>query len=110
MTRAAKICSEHGCPNLQPCAEHAPKPWESSRRSERTISGSAQQKRAARIMRRYERTCHVCGQPMADEVDHVIPLSESGPDTDENLRPIHSRPCHENKTRAEAQRARERRS
>lgn len=108
MTRAPKICSQHGCPNLQPCPDHAPKPWATSTRRTRTISGSAQQKRAARIMRRYQRVCHVCGKPMADEVDHVIALSEGGADTDDNLRPIHSKPCHERKTQAEAQRARSR--
>ena len=90
MPRAPKVCSQHGCPNLGPCPEHTPKPWATSRRSERTISGSAQQKRAARIMRQYERRCHVCHQPMADEVDHVVPLAEGGADTDDNLRPVHS--------------------
>lgn len=110
MPRAPKICSAPRCPNLQPCPnpDHTPAPWAGSRRSERTISGSAQQKRAARIMRKHERVCHVCGKPMADEVDHVVPVGEGGADTDDNLRPIHSVPCHKRKTATEAARARRR--
>lgn len=106
MLRAPKVCATPGCPHFQPCPVHPPKPWATSTRRTRTISGSAQQKRATRILTRHMRTCHVCGKPMADQVDHVIPLAEGGPDTDDNLRPIHSRPCHTNKTQAEAQRAR----
>lgn len=106
MSRAAKPCTEPGCPRLQPCADHTPAPWASSTRRTRTISGSAQQKRAARIMRRYERICHVCARPMADEVDHVVPLAEGGADDDSNLRPIHSKPCHRDKTQRESARAR----
>lgn len=107
MSRAPKICSAPGCPKTQPCPDHAPKPWGTSTRRTRTISGSKQQARAARIMRQHDRTCHICGKPMADEVDHVIPLAEGGADDDSNLRPIHSVPCHAEKTQAEAQRARD---
>lgn len=59
-------------------------------------------------MRRHHGICHICGEPFADEIDHVIPLAEGGPDTEANLRPIHSKPCHVNKTRAEAARGRAR--
>lgn len=106
MPRASKSCSKPGCPELQPCPTHAPKPWAGSPRSERTLSGSAEQARAKRILRRYDEICHVCGGISADEVDHVISRGEGGPDTEANLRPIHSRPCHERKTLAEAERAR----
>lgn len=108
VTRAAKICSHPGCPHLQPCPDHTQQPWQSSTRRARTISGSAQQARAARIMRLHERRCHVCGKPMADQVDHVIPLAEDGADDESNLAPIHSVPCHRDKTLAEAERARRR--
>lgn len=111
MARAPKVCATLSCPELAPsgqsyCTQHSPKPWATSTRRSRTISGGAQQKRAARIMRQYERTCHVCGKPMADEVDHVVPLAEGGADDDSNLRPIHSRPCHQAKSSAEATRVR----
>jgi hypothetical protein len=36
----------------------------------------------------------------------VIPLAEDGPDELDNLRPIHAKPCHAEKTQAEARRAR----
>lgn len=87
---------------------HTPKPWSGSRRSSRTISGSRQQKRARRILRRDEGRCHVCGEYGADQVDHVIPLAEGGADDDSNLAAIHGEPCHKQKTQAEAQRARAR--
>ena len=110
MPRAPKICSVIDCPNRQPCPTpgHAVKAWETSRRSERSLlSGSAQARRAERVMLQHGRVCHVCGLPMADEVDHVVPLAEGGADDESNLRPIHSVPCHREKTRAEAQRARQ---
>lgn len=106
MTRAPKTCASPNCPNTQPCPHHAPKPWQTSRRSDRTISGSRQQRRAARILHRHDHVCHVCGKDGADTVDHVIPLAEGGRDDDTNLRPIHSEPCHRQKTQAEALRAR----
>lgn len=59
-------------------------------------------------MELHDGICHVCGRPGANEVDHVIPLSEGGADDMDNRRPIHARPCHVEKTQAEAQRARQR--
>lgn len=103
---ARKPCNQPGCPNLQPCEHHAPKPWATSTRRTRVGSGSRQQKRARYVMHRDGAICHICGQPGADEVDHVIPTFEGGPDHITNLAPIHATPCHRNKTQAEAQRAR----
>jgi 5-methylcytosine-specific restriction protein A len=105
MTRAAKTCSHPTCPNLQPCPDHAPKPWTGSHRRERTTSGWEQQRRARRLLQADD-TCHICGQLGADQVDHVIPLAEGGRDDLSNLAPIHKDPCHRRKTEAEAQRAR----
>lgn len=106
MTRAAKICSIPECAQLQPCSVHAKKPWAGSRRRERTMSGSRQQRRAQAVMRLHDGICHVCGHPGSDEVDHVVSLAEGGADTMDNLRPIHAVPCHVVKTAAEAARAR----
>lgn len=113
MARASKLCPR--CPNLQPCADHPIKAWASSTRSERVISGSRQQRRAKAVMQLHDGICHVCSRPGADQVDHVIPTvaaasptGEAGPDTMDNLRPIHAEPCHRVKTQAEAQRARSR--
>jgi len=72
-------------------------------------SGSKEQRINRAVMEKYEGRCHVCGHMGADEVDHVDALSEGGPDTFENRRPIHSEPCHRVKTAEEAARGRERR-
>ena len=106
MTRAPKICSARGCPNVAPCEEHTKKPWAGSGRASGTLSGSAQQKRSKRILARDQYICHVCGGFGADEADHVKPLGEGGPDTDENMAAIHREPCHREKTAEEAARAR----
>lgn len=104
-----KLCGHPECPNYQPCPIHGPKPWSTSRRRESTVSGWEQQRRAKRILFQYDTVCHVCHRPGATLVDHVIPLEEGGPDTDDNLRPIHPEPCHRVKTAAEAERGRARR-
>jgi 5-methylcytosine-specific restriction endonuclease McrA len=106
--RAAKACSDPHCPNLQPCPDHQREPWQGSRRRERMVlrSGSQEQKRREFVLMRDAGICHVCGLGGANEVDHVIPLSENGPDDLDNLRPIHSEPCHRQKTAKEAQRVR----
>jgi len=81
--------------------------WSSSTRKQRIgKSGWAEQRDARRLLALHRSRCHVCGQPGATQVDHVIPLSQGGQDTDHNKRPIHARPCHENKTRAESVAAR----
>lgn len=33
--------------------------------------------------------CHICSEPGADAVDHVVPLARGGPDEAWNLRPAH---------------------
>lgn len=105
MPRAPKICSHPGCPALQPCADHPKIPWASSSRRERTVSGSAQQKRARRVLYNHGFICHICNQPGATQVDHVTPLSQGGPDSEHNLRPAHKE-CHTRKTQREAAAAR----
>ena len=107
MSRAPKICGEPGCPNFTPCPEHTPKGWAGRQgRHGRMRSGSKEQRINRVVMLQHEGICHVCGEPGADEIDHVIPLAESGPDTFDNRRPIHAIPCHRDKTQREAHRAR----
>jgi hypothetical protein len=67
------------------CEQHRPKPWSTSRRRV-GLSGSSEQKRRRRILRRHLGRCHVCGGPGADEVDHVVSLAEGGADSEDDLR------------------------
>lgn len=61
-----------------------------------------------RILRRDRGICHVCHKPGADSVDHITPVNEGGQHADDNYGAIHSKPCHQKKTAAEAARARKR--
>ena len=104
-----RACVKCGKPTARSyCPDHQPKPWESSTRSEKVkLSGSAQQARRVRVIDKYLGCCHVCGKVFAPadlEVDHRIPLSEGGEDTEANCAPI-CKPCHRSKTAAEAARA-----
>lgn len=103
-------CTSPGCINLRPCAEHPVTPWRRrpGTTPRTTLSGSAEQARAQRVIARDRGICYICHRPGADEADHVIPRSENGPDTEANMRAIHSSPCHAAKTRDESARARAR--
>ena len=104
--RACAVCAKPSA--IGYCPEHEPKPWASSKRKSRlTLSGSKEQARRKRVLARYLDTCHVCGRRGADQVDHVVPLAEGGPDDESNCAPIHAEPCHREKTAEEARRARE---
>lgn len=69
-------------------------------------SGSKEQRLNRAVMELHDGRCHVCGELGSDQVDHVVPLAEGGSDGMDNRRPIHSEPCHREKTAAEAARAR----
>ena len=47
-----------------------------------------------RILRRDQGICCICGKPGADQVDHIIPVTQGGAEDDSNYAAIHSRPCH----------------
>lgn len=47
----------------------------------------------ARVLTRDHGICWLCGQPGADTIDHIVPLSQHGADTDNNLRAAH-RSCN----------------
>lgn len=99
-----KVCSRCGRIN---CEEHKPKPWATKQgRGNRMRSGSREQRINRAVMLEHDGVCHVCHLPGSDQVDHVQPLFEGGSDGPENRRPIHSTPCHKQKTAEEAQRAR----
>lgn len=54
------------------------------------IKGRAALERNRRILAA-SNVCHICGEPGADAVDHVIPLARGGADNASNLRPAHHR-------------------
>lgn len=59
--------------------------------------------RSARIKLRDNYTCRQCGRvTRAIEVDHIVPLWQGGPDTDDNLQLLCIDPCHAAKTAREA--------
>jgi 5-methylcytosine-specific restriction protein A len=53
-----------------------------------------------RAVLRGSTVCSMCGQPGADEVDHIVPRSRGGSDDLTNLRPVH-RACHASKSSRE---------
>jgi 5-methylcytosine-specific restriction protein A len=103
MARAPKLCPHPGCIAFMPCPTHERKPWATT--TPRTMSGWAQQRRARRSGAKHNTICHICHHPGATQADHVIPLAEGGPDTEQNMRPAHP-DCHQAKTRQEAKRGR----
>lgn len=104
-----KLCSSPDCGKYQPCPDHGPKPFATSQRRRHTGSGWQQQRDAKYVLYRDDTICHVCGNPGATIVDHIIPVTEGGPDTLDNKAPIHAEPCHRIKTAEEAARGRARR-
>lgn len=107
--RACVTCGKPS-PNSY-CDAHTPEPWAGSKRHRKvTIPRSQEQARRQRILERHLNCCHICGQvfpPQELEADHVIPLGEDGPDTEDNMAPA-CVPCHKAKTAEESRRARSR--
>lgn len=116
---STRICSKPACPKFVKgerfCPAHQPVTgWvrSPSRAAKSRLRGPELTKRNNYVMRRDGRICHVCGREGADEVDHKVPLWEfvagiakGDPETLDNVGPIHSKPCHRNKTAAEAAKA-----
>jgi 5-methylcytosine-specific restriction endonuclease McrA len=116
MTRPPGVCPHPGCPELIPpgsrgCPTHARPAWHNHRDSSdhrRGISGSAWQKLRRDTLRTHRGICHVCGNPGADQVDHLVPLYLGGTHEPTNLRPVHARPCHLQRSQQQARDARHR--
>ena len=73
----------------------APAGRPTERRKEEGDSIMPARDRSAAILTRNARIlaasdiCHICGEPGADAIDHVIPLARGGADQEWNLRPAH---------------------
>lgn len=78
--------------------------WQGSTRRQRLPAGWST-KIVPRILKRDRHICHVCNEPGADEVDHII---QGDDHSDANLAAIHAVPCHRAKTQREAAAARRR--
>ena len=99
MARARKVCAHPGCPNFEPCEQHARKAWAGSTRRQRLPRGWDKIRRS--ILRR-DPICQVCLNALSVEVDHIQPGDNHHPD---NLQGICKR-CHTRKTQDEAAAAR----
>jgi 5-methylcytosine-specific restriction endonuclease McrA len=56
--------------------------------STKRINGRARMERNRRILATSD-VCHICGEPGADAIDHVVPLARGGTEDPSNLRPAH---------------------
>lgn len=52
-------------------------------------TGRPWQRTKARVIRRDNGTCHLCGLPGATSADHIVPHSHGGTDHPDNLRAAH---------------------
>jgi 5-methylcytosine-specific restriction endonuclease McrA len=64
-------------------------PWSNSTTNHLRLQGSARQQRNRRVLRRDGAICHICRQPGADTVDHVLALARGGSDHERNLAAAH---------------------
>jgi 5-methylcytosine-specific restriction protein A len=79
--------------------------WQGSYRRKRLPPGWETVMRPV-VFATYGDTCHLCGQPGADTIDHVTPGDDHSL---ANLRPAHDDPCHRLKSAHEGVAARARR-
>ena len=75
--------------------------------SKSSASGWAWSRIRQRVLRRDGNRCVLCGRA-ASEVDHIVPGSAGGSDDLRNLQSL-CKPCHQQKTLAEAARGRAKR-
>jgi 5-methylcytosine-specific restriction protein A len=72
--------------------------WEAGRSARSTRLPTDWRSTVARILARDHGICHVCHQPGADQVDHIIAGDNHD---DSNLAAIHGNPCHRIKSARE---------
>ncbi|RJQ29202.1 HNH endonuclease [Candidatus Parcubacteria bacterium] len=103
-----RICTHPGCNNLtterycQKCAPKHIQNWIKKREFPR-ISGRKLQKARKRLFKERPH-CENCLKQgkysLATERDHIIPLSQGGPDAEENIQAL-CKECHDRKSKNE---------
>lgn len=109
-THARTPCAVHGCPYLQPCTVHPPREsWRSAyHQAPARATGRNLQAARRRLYQQQQGCCAVCGEavlfgPKTFIRDHIIPLTEQGPDVERNTQGLCTT-CSEAKTHMEAKR------
>ncbi|MEV0357118.1 HNH endonuclease [Nocardia sp. NPDC050697] len=86
LIRHTRYCDEHTEAWATPSGWKAPRGWAALRE---------------RVLERDNWTCHLCGRPGADTVDHRTPVHKGGSHLESNLAAVHDRVaphCHRTKT------------
>jgi 5-methylcytosine-specific restriction protein A len=102
--RAPTPCGEQGCHDYVvkygKCQQHQRPPWQGTTRRQRLPTDWNTRRQL--VFKRDGNICHICHQPGADTIDHIIPGDNHSL---ENLAPIHDNQpphCHRIKTAKEA--------
>lgn len=102
--RTRSLCNAPDCPNLQPCAMHAPKPWSTKKPGQHGGSGWAWQRIRQRVLERDMRLCRFryagCTR-LATTAGHIVARAQGGSDEPHNLAASCAQ-CNETKRRDEA--------
>lgn len=110
----SRVCPTPRCPNLQPCPVHET----ATQHGWRTAHGTNEHRLRGRKLQRARqalfaeeplcRPCRKAGRLVVATIrDHIIPIAEGGTDEPENTQPL-CQGCSDVKTRAEAERGRQR--
>ncbi|MET9617548.1 HNH endonuclease [Kitasatospora indigofera] len=95
------------------CNDHQPTPWagRTDKAARYGISSGTWRKLKARVSRRDNGCCYICGDADADSyvLDHITPVAEGGSVTDLDNLGLACPPCDEVKSKAEALRGNQRR-
>lgn len=96
-----KPCRQPGCPALTEgryCPAHAKEhAWESTTTSSTQRGYGARWQKLRRMILNRDPICRLCGRADSTDVDHVVPKSQGGDDSDANLQGVCD-DCHQAKT------------
>lgn len=100
MSRTQKVCTQPGCPVLQPCPTHTPKPWALSNRRA-TLPPHWERIRRA-VFKRDRYKCVDCAHH--DRTGRTLECDHIGDRDDHSLPNLATRcaPCHAERTKRQA--------